>query len=65
MEDRFIVINQIDEGSFGFVLKAKSKSNDDIVAIKRIKKKYNNWDECVSLREVKSLRKLNHQNIIK
>lgn len=37
----------------------------EIVAIKKIKKKYSSWDECVALREVKSLRKLNHQNIIK
>ncbi len=58
MEERFTIIKQIDEGSFGYVLKAKKKDNDEIVAIKRIKKKYNNWDECVSLREVKSLRKL-------
>lgn len=35
------------------------------MAIKKIKKKYSSWDECVALREVKSLRKLNHQNIIK
>jgi len=54
MEDRFIIINEIDEGSFGFVLKAKHKDKDEIVAIKRIKKKYTSWDECVALREVKS-----------
>lgn len=65
MEDRFIIINEIDEGSFGFVLKAKHKDKDEIVAIKRIKKKYTSWDECVALREVKSQRKQNHQNIVK
>ena len=65
LEDRFKVIRQIDEGSFGTVLMAKSKKDDEIVAIKKIKRKYCTWDECVSLREVKSLRKLNHQNIIK
>lgn len=35
------------------------------MAIKKIKKKYSSWDECVNLREVKSLRKLNHQNIVR
>lgn len=35
------------------------------VAIKRMKRKYYSWDECMQLREVKSLRKLRHPNIIK
>ncbi|KAK6188159.1 hypothetical protein SNE40_004402 [Patella caerulea] len=30
-----------------------------------MKKKYYSWEECLELREVKSLRKLNHPNIIK
>ncbi|XP_014778588.2 serine/threonine-protein kinase ICK [Octopus bimaculoides] len=30
-----------------------------------MKKKFYSWDDCVSLREVKSLRKLNHPNIVK
>lgn len=35
------------------------------MAIKRMKRKYYSWDECMSLCEVKSLRKLRHPNIIK
>lgn len=30
-----------------------------------MKKKFETWDECMSLREIKSLRKLNHPNIVK
>jgi len=30
-----------------------------------MKNKFKNWDECIQLREIKSLRKLNHINIIK
>lgn len=30
-----------------------------------MKQKYTNWNECIELREIKSLRKLNHTNIIK
>lgn len=37
----------------------------EVVAIKKMKQKYSNWNECIELREIKSLRKLNHQNIIK
>jgi serine/threonine protein kinase len=36
-----------------------------VVAIKKMKQKYTNWNECIELREIKSLRKLNHSNIIK
>ncbi len=30
-----------------------------------MKQKYKDWDECNVLREIKSLKKLNHPNIIK
>ena len=30
-----------------------------------MKKKFFSWDECMSLREIKALRKLNHPNIVK
>ena len=30
-----------------------------------MKKKFYSWDECMTLREIKSLRKLNHQQIVK
>tara|TARA_B110000503_G_C6972559_1_gene339800 strand:- start:148 stop:333 length:186 start_codon:yes stop_codon:yes gene_type:complete len=35
------------------------------VAIKRMKRKFQSWDECINLREIKSLRKIEHPNIIK
>lgn len=30
-----------------------------------MKRKYYSWEECVQLREVQTLRKLNHANIVK
>ena len=30
-----------------------------------MKKKFYSWEECMALREVKSLRKLNHPNVVK
>lgn len=65
MEDRFVIVKDIDEGAFGKVIMAKNKDDGSIVAIKKMFKKYATWDECVTLREVKSLMKLKHQNIIK
>jgi male germ cell-associated kinase len=35
------------------------------VAIKKMKRKFYSWEECMQLREVKSLRKLNHPCIVK
>ena len=35
------------------------------VAIKKMKRKFYSWEECITLREVKSLRKLKHPTIIK
>ena len=34
-----------------------------MVAIKKMKKKFYSWDEAVNLREVRSLKKMNHVNI--
>lgn len=65
MSDNYLEISEIGEGAFGKVLMAKNIKSNEIVAIKKIKRKYTSWDECLNLREVKSLRKLNHPNIIK
>lgn len=43
---------------------AQSNSTDNLVAIKKMKKKYYDWQECMQLREVKALKKLNHPNIV-
>ena len=35
------------------------------MAIKRMKRKYYSWEEAMNLREVKSLKKLSHANVVK
>ena len=35
------------------------------VAVKHMKRKFQSWEECMSLREVKSLRRLSHPSIVK
>ncbi|KAH3758969.1 CMGC/RCK/MAK protein kinase [Pelomyxa schiedti] len=65
MQSRFTTISELGDGAFGVVTKAIEKASGDVVAIKKMKRKFPSWEECVQLREVKSLRKLNHPNIIK
>ncbi|KAL0329871.1 UNVERIFIED_CONTAM: Cyclin-dependent kinase F-4 [Sesamum radiatum] len=62
---RYKVIKEVGNGTFGSVWRALSKQSGEVVAIKKMKKKYYSWEECINLREVKSLRKMNHPNIVK
>jgi len=63
--DKYKVLETLGVGSYGSVYKAEDKETGEFVAIKKMKKKYTNWDECKNLREVKSLNAIKHENIIK
>eukprot|EP00756_Hemistasia_phaeocysticola_P019641 Hpha_TRINITY_DN15675_c0_g4::TRINITY_DN15675_c0_g4_i1::g.98779::m.98779/K08829/MAK; male germ cell-associated kinase len=64
--ERYNVLRQIGDGTYGSVCKAVHKQTSETVAIKRFKQKFYTWEECVNLREVQALRKLNHHpNIVK
>ncbi|XP_073033469.1 cyclin-dependent kinase F-4-like isoform X1 [Primulina eburnea] len=63
--ERYKIIKEVGDGTFGSVWRALNKQSGEVVAIKRMKKKYYSWEECINLREVKSLRKMNHPNIVK
>ncbi|KAK1273456.1 Cyclin-dependent kinase F-4 [Acorus gramineus] len=62
---RYKIIKEVGDGTFGSVWRAINKQTGEVVAIKKIKRKYYSWEECMNLREVKSLRRMNHPNIIK
>ena len=62
---RYKVTKQLGDGTYGSVLKAVNLQSGEVTAIKKMKKKFYSWDECMQLREVKSLKKLNHPNIVK
>jgi serine/threonine protein kinase len=63
--NRYEILCRLGDGSFGEVMKAKSlKTNGEIVAIKKMKTFFPTWEECLQLRELKSLKVLRHENII-
>ena len=64
--EKYEIIDFLGEGSFAKVSKAKVIKTEELVAIKKLKKKYTTWQECVDLREVKALNKCKqNDNIIK
>lgn len=63
--NRYKITKVLGDGTYGSVLRAQNKSTGEWVAIKKMKQKYYSWEECMKLREINSLRKLIHPNIVK
>ncbi|XP_017308320.1 serine/threonine-protein kinase MAK isoform X2 [Ictalurus punctatus] len=63
--NRYTTLKQLGDGTYGSVLMGRSNESGELVAIKRMKRKFFSWEECMNLREVKSLKKLNHANVVK
>jgi len=62
---RYKTMKKLGDGTYGSVVLGKAHDTGETVAIKKMKRKYYSWEECMNLREVKSLRKLNHANLVK
>jgi protein kinase len=62
--EKYSGFKTIGDGTYGSVVKAMNTKTGEIVAIKKMKKKYYKWDACISLREIQSLIKLHHPNIV-
>jgi len=62
---RYKMINLVGDGTYGLVYLAYNQETREKVAIKTMKRKYHSWSEVMDLREVKSLKKLNHPNVVK
>lgn len=63
--NRYTIIRQLGDGTYGSVLLGRSIESGELIAIKKMKRKFYSWEECMNLREVKSLKKLNHANVVK
>lgn len=62
--NRYEPMERLGDGSFGEVMKARNLKTQEIVAIKKMKTLFPTWEECLQLRELKSLRVLRHENIV-
>ncbi|EQC36303.1 CMGC/RCK/MAK protein kinase [Saprolegnia diclina VS20] len=62
--NRYEILDRLGDGAYGEVLKARSLKTNEVVAIKRLKTLFPTWEECLQLRELKSLKVLRHDNII-
>jgi len=61
---RYDIEEELGTGTYGTVFRARSKTGE-AVAIKRLKKGFQSWKECISLRELESLESLRtHENIV-
>ncbi|XP_034241338.1 probable serine/threonine-protein kinase DDB_G0268078 isoform X2 [Thrips palmi] len=63
--NRYIQLDQLGDGTYGSVVLGQRIDTGEKVAIKRMKRKYFSWEEAMNLREVKSLQKLSHANVVK
>lgn len=64
--DKYEILGQIGDGTFGTVAKAVSKKTGQLFAVKKMKQKFYTWEECVKLPEVDVVRRLHrHPNIVK
>ncbi|RWR79934.1 cyclin-dependent kinase F-3 isoform X1 [Cinnamomum micranthum f. kanehirae] len=63
--ERYKITKELGDGTCGSVYKALNLETNEIVAIKKMKRKYYYWEECMNLREAKALCKMNHPNIVK
>ncbi|CAG7853693.1 Cyclin-dependent kinase 11B; AltName: Full=Cell division cycle 2-like protein kinase 1; Short=CLK-1; AltName: Full=Cell division protein kinase 11B; AltName: Full=Galactosyltransferase-associated protein kinase p58/GTA; AltName: Full=PITSLRE serine/threonine-protein kinase CDC2L1; AltName: Full=p58 CLK-1 [Serendipita indica DSM 11827] len=59
-------LNQIEEGSYGVVFRAKDKQTGDIVALKRLKLDEEKYGfPITALREIHSLMQCRHENVVR
>lgn len=63
--NRYVQLEELGNGTYGSVLLGQRVDTGEKVAIKRMKRKYYSWEEAMNLREVKSLKKLSHNNVVK
>jgi protein kinase len=62
--NRYELQERLGDGTFGEVTKARNLKTNEVVAVKKLKALFPTWEQCLQLRELKSLRVLRHENIV-
>lgn len=63
--EEFNCLNRIEEGTYGVVYRATDKKTNEVVALKRLKmEKEKEGFPITSLREINTLLKSQHENIV-
>ena len=62
---KYKIFSTIGDGTYGSVQKAMNTRTNELVAIKRMKKKFFKWEVCAQLKEIKALIHLSHPNIVR
>jgi serine/threonine protein kinase len=47
--DKYAILKSLGDGTFGSVSLAQNTQSGELVAIKVMKRKFYNWDECTKL----------------
>ena len=63
--EKFQIQRTCGDGTYGTVYEATNKLTKEVVAIKKMKRKFQSLEQVMALREIKSLRRLSHPNVIK
>ena len=63
--NKYQIIKVIGDGTYGQVYEGINKETNMKVAIKKLKNKVSSWEDCLLQNEVRFLRKLNHENVVK
>ncbi|KAI6236710.1 Protein kinase domain-containing protein [Aphelenchoides besseyi] len=64
--DAYTILDQVGEGTYGQVYKAKRQNNDEMVALKKVRlENEREGFPITAVREIKLLRRLDHPNIVK
>jgi cyclin-dependent kinase len=65
-KDRYEKIDEVGQGTYGVVYKAKDKKTNELVALKKIKLQAEEEGiPSTAIREISLLKELNHVNIVK
>ena len=61
LNTNYEVVESVGDGAFGVVMKCREKETGQMVAVKKMKERFKSWEECLELKEVKSLRKISKE----